>query len=209
MEDRRQATTRPSAHPSSIMLLFWSIICMLALQSRVNAFHPQVAPVFAKRPAITKLQLAREYIVIGGNLPGTNPDGDNTNNNMSKKERRRLEREKGEADFKSGKYKSKKKKKIIDYDKLEDKVTRERTLMPREQRELANKLNAKTNGKGNRLTEKAARLQRQRTAGGTINSTGETVLPQSPEEQAVLIRVAKRGNKVVTMVQGMCLFGIS
>lgn len=198
-----KASIRSSAPLTLIKRYMW-LICLLLSQSRIHAFHTQIFPT---RPFST-LKLAREYIVIGGNLSGNNPDDDNTNN-LSKKERRRLEREKGEADFKSGKYKSKKKKKVVDYDKLEEKVTRERTLMPREQRELVDKLNVKTNGTGKRLSEKAARLQRQRTAGGTINSIGETELPQSPENQGVLIRVAKRGNKVVTMVQGTCLIILS
>jgi hypothetical protein len=132
---------------------------------------------------------------------------------MSKKERRQKEREKGEADFKSGKYKQNKKKFTINYDKLEQNVTRERTLMPREVRDMNNKLGLKLNlgvpskpikkkVADKKLSEKAARIQRQRTAGGTINSTGQTLLPQSPEKQSVQIRVGKRGDKIVTMVQG-------
>lgn len=157
---------------------------------------------------------AREYVVIGGNLPGLNPEDAGTQN-LSKKERRQREREKGDADFKSGKYK-KKKKFTINYDALEEKVTRERALLPREQREVNNKMGVKSNlgvptkpvktkTSNKKLSEKAARLQRQRTAGGTVNSMGETRLPQSPDKQSILIRVAKRGNKVVTMIQGLTL----
>ncbi len=57
-----------------------------------------------------------------------------------------------------------------------------------------------------KLSPKAARLQKQRTAGGNIISNVETSTPNKPpEKQAILIRVAKRGNKTVTMVQGMTL----
>ena len=63
---------------------------------------------------------------------------------MSKKERRRREREMGTADFKGGKHKLKKKGTKINYDKLEDKVTRERTLLPREQREATTNTRKKT-----------------------------------------------------------------
>jgi translation initiation factor 1 len=74
--------------------------------------------------------------------------------------------------------------------------------MPREMRNNNNSV-ATTNKK---LSPKAARLQKQRTAGGNINSNVEsTSLDQSPEKQAIQIRVAKRGSKTVTMVQGMTL----
>ena len=58
-----------------------------------------------------------------------------------------------------------------------------------------------------KLSPKAARLQKQRTAGGNITSNIETTTTsdQSPEKQTIQIRVAKRGNKTVTMVQGMTL----
>ena len=70
---------------------------------------------------------ATKYVVIGGNIDGINNEEEDTYN-MSKKERRRREREKCAADFKSGKHKLKKKGTKINYDKLEDKVTRERTF---------------------------------------------------------------------------------
>lgn len=191
------------------MMLLISILLVVS-QLKVDAFNTQPSI----RSRVVFLQLAREYIVIGGNLSGVNPNNeDDETQNMSKKERRRREREKGEQDFKSGAYK-KKKKFTINYDKLEEKVTRERHLLPREQRDLNSKLGVKSNlgvpSKGitkKKMTEKkisvkAARLIKQRTAGGIVNSSGETVLPQSPDQQAVQIRVAKRGSKVVTMVQG-------
>jgi hypothetical protein len=202
-------TIGPTA--ATILLSILATLFFLASQSAVaDAFMP--CSINAQH-LTSSLQFAREYIVIGGNLPGLGPDDEDTYN-MSKKERRQKEREKGEADFKSGKYKQNKKKKFtINYDKLEETVTRERTLMPREQRELNNKLGVKSNlgvpstpikkkVAGKKLSEKAARIQRQRTAGGTINSAAETVIPQSPEKQAIQIRVGKRGDKVVTMVQG-------
>lgn len=72
--------------------------------------------------------------------------------------------------------------------------------MPRESRETTS---ARRKDKAEKkLSAKAARLRKQRTAGGTVNSAAETAASQSPETQAVQIRVAKRGNKVVTMVQG-------
>ena len=75
-------------------------------------------------------------------------------------------------------------------------------LFPREMRNAVDSNNKK-------LSPKAARLQKQRTAGGNINSNIETTMGDgqsaSPEKQAIQIRVAKRGNKVVTMVQGMLL----
>lgn len=163
--------------------------------------------------AVGALQLARKYIVIGGNIDGINPNEEESTYNMSKKERRRREREAG-----ASKNKQKTKKSLtINYDKLEDKVTRERTLLPREMREMSNNNNSGTKSnlgvpskpKKNRvekkLSVKAARIKKQRTAGGTVNSNMETILPQSPEKQAIQIRVAKRGNKTVTMVQGMTL----
>ena len=75
-------------------------------------------------------------------------------------------------------------------------VTKERALLPRELR---------NNNRKKKLTPKAARLQKQRTSGGNINSNIETTTDQSPEKQAIQIRVAKRGNKTITMVQGMTL----
>lgn len=70
--------------------------------------------------------------------------------------------------------------------------------------------NIENNNTNKKLSPKAARLQKQRTAGGNINSNVETTttsssssLDQSPEKQSIQIRVVKRGNKTVTMVQGM------
>ena len=62
-----------------------------------------------------------------------------------------------------------------------------------------------------KLSPKAARLQKQRTSGGNITSNTETSTTstftedQSPEKQTIQIRIAKRGNKTVTMIQGMTL----
>jgi hypothetical protein len=53
-----------------------------------------------------------------------------------------------------------------------------------------------------KLSVKAARIQKQRTAGGSVNSNVESAVPQPPEKQSIQIRVAKRGDKIVTMVQG-------
>lgn len=82
-------------------------------------------------------------------------------------------------------------------------VTKQRTLFPREMRNNNNN----TIQQKKKLSPKAARLQKQRTAGGNITSNVETTSSnnQSPEKQAIQIRVAKRGNKTVTMVQGMTL----
>ena len=71
---------------------------------------------------------ARKYIVIGGNIDGINPNQEEDTYNMSKKERRRREREKGDANFKSGAYKTKKKTMKekamgVNFDKLDDKVS--------------------------------------------------------------------------------------
>ena len=71
--------------------------------------------------------MARKYLVIGGNIPGVNPDQEEDTYTMSKKERRRRERERGEENFKNGNYKKKKKNKSsakINYDKLEEKVSK-------------------------------------------------------------------------------------
>jgi len=126
---------------------------------------------------------------------------------MSKKERRRRERERGAANFKSGAYKEKKtmkeKMKNVNYDKLDEQVTKQRPLFPRE---IRNNNNNNTVQNKKKLSPKAARLQKQRTAGGNITSNVETTTSdQSPEKQAIQIRVAKRGSKTVTMVQGMTL----
>jgi len=111
--------------------------------------------------------------------------------------RRRREREAGASKNKKSKNKS-----PIDYDKLEARVTSERTLFPREIRDAP----AATKKKAEKmLSMKAVKLNKQRTAGGKLDSTRETILPQLPELQAVQISVAKRGNKTVTMVQGMTL----
>lgn len=158
--------------------------------------------------------LATKYVIIGGNIDGINNEDEDTYN-MSKKERRRREREAGEEAFKSGEYKKKKKKKkkfTINYDKLEEKVTRERPVLPREMKsEVKSNLgvpsrgNKKKTAVEKKLSVKAMRLQKQRTAGGTLDSSRETILPQEPEKQAVQIRIAKRSNKTITMVQGMTL----
>ena len=148
---------------------------------------------------------ARKYVVIVGNIDGINPNEEEDTYNMSKKERRRREREKGAADFKSGKYKLKKKSATkINYDKLEDKVTRERTLLPREQRESATTNTRKKTRVEKKLSVKAARIKKQRTVGGMVDSSSES-MSVSPEKQAVQIRLARRANKTVTMIQGLCV----
>ena len=144
------------------------------------------------------LHLARKYIVIGGNIDGLNPNQEEDTYSMSKKERRRREREAGEANFKSGN-KKKKQNNSINYDKLEEKVTRERTLLPRESKNIDNK-----NKPAKKLSQKAARIQKQRTAGNTVSSTMETTT-QSPDKLPIEIRVAKRSNKTVTMVLGLTI----
>ena len=145
---------------------------------------------------------ARKYVVIGGNIDGINPNEEEDTYNMSKKERRRRERETGAADFKSGKHKLKKKGTKINYEKLEDKVTRERTLLPREQREVTTNTRKKSRVE-KKLSVKAARIKKQRTVGGMVDSSSES-MSVSPEKQAIQIRIAKRANKTVTMIQGRC-----
>lgn len=184
----------------------------------VHAFIQRVARERIRSTSVGALQLATKYVVIGGNIDGINPSQDDEDTyNMSKKERRRRERERGASNFKSNK--KKKKKSTINYDKLEEKVTRERTLLPRELREINENINKNSGAKSNlgvpskrlqkkaekKLSVKAARIKKQRTAGGTVNSNLETILPQSPERQSIEIRTAKRANKTVTMVQGMTL----
>ena len=180
----------------------------------VDAFAQRVVGVAAGPSSVTDVKssqlLATEYVIIGGNIDGINNEDEDTYN-MSKKERRRREREAGEEAFKSGEYKKKKKKKFtINYDKLEEKVTRERPVLPREMKsEVKSNLgvpsrgNKKKTAVEKKLSVKAMRLQKQRTAGGTLDSSRETILPQEPEKQAVQIRIAKRSNKTITMVQGM------
>jgi len=146
---------------------------------------------------------ATKYVVIGGNIDGINQNEEEDAYNMSKKERRRREREKGAADFKSGKYKLKKKGTKINYDKLEDKVTRERTLLPREQREVTTNTRKKSRVE-KKLSVKAARIKKQRTVGGMIDSSSES-MSLSPEKQVIQIRTARRANKTVTMIQGLCV----
>lgn len=114
--------------------------------------------------------------------------------------RRRREREAGAA-----KSKRSKKKVTIDYDKLEAKLTRERTLLPGEVRITATTTTTKKKKAEKKLSMKKLKLKKQRTAGGKVDSTLETVSPQSPDKQAVRVCVAKRGNKTVTMVQGLTL----
>ena len=150
---------------------------------------------------IIQLQ-ATKYVVIGGNIDGINPNEEEDTYNMSKKERRRREREKGAADFKSGKHKLKTKGTKINYDKLEDKVTRERTLLPREQREATTNTRKKSRVE-KKLSVKAARIKKQRTVGGMVDRSSES-MSVSPEKQEIQIRMAKRANKTVTMIQGRC-----
>ena len=79
-------------------------------------------------------------------------------------------------------------------------------LFPREIRNVEKNTNNKK-----KLSPKAARLLKQRTSGGNIDSNIQTSMTGGndgqifPEKQAIQIRVVKRGNKVVTMVQGMTL----
>jgi hypothetical protein len=83
---------------------------------------------YARSCSNTTTLHARKYIVIGGNIDGINPNQEEDTYNMSKKERRRREREKGDANFKSGAYKKKKKTMKekamgVNFDKLDDKVS--------------------------------------------------------------------------------------
>jgi translation initiation factor 1 (eIF-1/SUI1) len=82
-------------------------------------------------------------------------------------------------------------------------------LFPREIRNIE-----KNTNNTKKLSPKAARLLKQRTSGGNIDSNIQTSMMGGgkngkgqlfPEKQAIQIRVVKRGNKVVTMVQGMTL----
>lgn len=81
-------------------------------------------------------------------------------------------------------------------------------LFPREIRNAE-----KNTNNTKKLSPKAARLLKQRTSGGNIDSNIQTPMMGGndnngqlfPEKQAIQIRVVKRGNKVVTMVQGMTL----
>ena len=82
-------------------------------------------------------------------------------------------------------------------------------MLPRENRDTTTiSITTNTRKKNKvekKLSVKAARMKKQRTAGGTVNSATETIDSQSsPEKQAIQIRVAKRGSKTETMVQGKC-----
>lgn len=181
---------------------------LVFLSSQTKIVYAFTTPLSSsKRPKVVgELHLAKKYLVIGGNIDGINPDQEEDTYNMSKKERRRKEREAGEANFKNGDYKKKKNKSAaINYDKLEDRVTRERPLFSREARASTSNTRKK-NKVEKKLSVKAKRILKQRTAGGNVDSTTETTsLSQSPEKQSIEIRVAKRGSKTVTMVQGMTL----
>ena len=82
-------------------------------------------------------------------------------------------------------------------------------LFPREIRNVE-----KNTNNTKKLSPKAARLLKQRTSGGNIDSNIQTSMMGGgndgqllfPEKQAIQIRVAKRGNKTVTMVQGKCVW---
>jgi len=177
------------------MLFLSGGVVVEAFAQRIKSIKQQ-----RQRTHVNILQLqATKYVVIGGNIDGINNEEEDTYN-MSKKERRRREREKGAADFKSGKHKLKKKGTKINYDKLEDKVTRERTLLPREQRETTTNTRKKTRVE-KKLSVKAARIKKQRTVGGMVDSSSES-MSLSPEKQSIQIRIAKRANKTVTMIQG-------
>ena len=179
----------------TICMLFSSGVVVEAYVHRINTQQ--------ERTHHMNILQATKYVVIGGNIDDINPNEEEDTYNMSKKERRRREREKGAADFKSGKYKLKKKSaNKINYDKLEDKVTRERTLLPREQREATTNTRKKTRVE-KKLSVKAARIKKQRTVGGMVDSSSES-MSLSPEKQNVQIRIAKRANKTVTMIQGRC-----
>lgn len=125
------ATTSTSAHIGKMLASMLAIF--LALQpSAIDAFIILQSPIYdfpIVSDTTTTLNLARKYIVIGGNIDGINPNKDEEEDtyNMSKKERRRRERERGAANFKSGAYKQKKtmkeKFKKIDFDKLDEKVS--------------------------------------------------------------------------------------
>eukprot|EP00986_Skeletonema_menzelii_P011648 scaffold6077_cov75-Skeletonema_menzelii.AAC.7 len=109
------------------------IFIFISSQTRaIDAFIATKSPtnnIGRRDSATAPLHLARNYIVIGGNIDGINPNKDEEEDtyNMSKKERRRRERERGAAAFKSGAYKQKKtmkeKLKNMDFDKLDEKVS--------------------------------------------------------------------------------------
>lgn len=124
----------PSWSPSSKMRATLAIIFIfISSQTRaIDAFIATKSPtnnIGRRDSATAPLHLARNYIVIGGNIDGINPNKDEEEDtyNMSKKERRRRERERGAAAFKSGAYKQKKtmkeKLKNMDFDKLDEKVS--------------------------------------------------------------------------------------
>eukprot|EP00984_Skeletonema_dohrnii_P030002 scaffold21066_cov81-Skeletonema_dohrnii-CCMP3373.AAC.1 len=213
------ANSSASIGPRSPSRMLATLAIFLTSQTRAidafvapaSSYHHHQLPIIINnvgRDSATTLHLARKYVVIGGNIDGINPNKDEEEDtyNMSKKERRRRERERGAANFKSGAYREKKtmkeKMKNVNFDKLDEQVTKQRPSFPREMRNNNN--NTVPNKK--KLSPKAARLQKQRTAGGNITSNLETTTSdQSPEKQAIQIRVAKRGSKTVTMVQGMTL----
>eukprot|EP00550_Attheya_septentrionalis_P001591 CAMPEP_0198293970 /NCGR_PEP_ID=MMETSP1449-20131203/19786_1 /TAXON_ID=420275 /ORGANISM="Attheya septentrionalis, Strain CCMP2084" /LENGTH=205 /DNA_ID=CAMNT_0043993743 /DNA_START=87 /DNA_END=701 /DNA_ORIENTATION=- len=53
-----------------------------------------------------------------------------------------------------------------------------------------------------KLSEKKARIEKQRTAAGTVDSTARSVI-SDPESQDVQVQTMKRGSKVVTIVRGL------
>ncbi len=130
------ATATSAAHigrprsPSKMLAALAIIFLLTSQPSAIDAFMLQ-SPInnHISTHTTSTLNLARKYIVIGGNIDGINPNKDEEEDtyNMSKKERRRRERERGAANFKSGAYKQKKtmkeKFKNIDFDKLDEKVS--------------------------------------------------------------------------------------
>ena len=201
-KDRRTPSSKMEAKlvdmarlPISLMVF----VSLLLITPGHHAFVPNTdrRPKRALGEEVGELYLANKWVIIGGNLPGLDPDQEEDTYSMSKKERRRREREKASADFKSGKHKLKKTK-AVDYDKLEAKVSRENSDIGRIQTNTRKKTRVEK-----KLSVKAARIKKQRTVGGTIDSVTERAVSQY--EQIVEIRTAKRANKTVTMIQGMTL----
>lgn len=70
-------------------------------------------------------------------------------------------------------------------------------------RQMKDKRSDKVSVSRKKNSAMSEKLKRQRTSGGTVDSNSATILTAPPSEQDVLIKVAKRGSKSVTMVQGM------
>ena len=112
----------------STRVLATTLAIFLTLQTKaIYAFYVPTIPTASSINvgSGSALDMARKYVVIGGNIDGINKDEEEEDTfNMSKKERRRREREKGAANFQSGAKKTVKDKlKHINFDKLDEKVS--------------------------------------------------------------------------------------